>query len=72
MCLHNTNTDATDANAGHLKFNTVINVKNSAISGHIIGNHLNVCVAEEAATFTKSAVKLRCRKLLDPAAPTAA
>lgn len=72
MCLHNTYKDVTDANAGHLKVNTVINVKNSATFGHTIGNHLNVCVAEEASTFTKSAVKLRCRKLLDPAAPTAA
>jgi len=46
----------------HLKVNTIINVKNSAIFGHTIGNHLNVCVAEEAVTFTKIAVKLRCRK----------
>jgi len=72
VCLHNINTEVTDANAGHLKVNIVINVKNSATFRHTIGNHLNVCVAEEAATSTKSAVKLRCRKLLDPAAPTAA
>lgn len=72
MCLHTTDTDVTDANAGHLKVNIVINVKNSATFGHTMGNHLHVCVAEEAATFTKSAVKLRCRKLLDPAVPTAA
>jgi len=70
--LHNTNTDVTAVNAGHLKVNTVINVKNSATFRYTIGNYLNVCVAEEAATSTKSAVKLRCRKLLDPAAPTAA
>lgn len=70
--MGNTNTGITDANAGHLKVNRVINVKNSTTSGHTIGNHLNVCVEEEAATFTKNAVKLRCRKLLGPAAPTAA
>jgi len=72
MCLHNTNTDVTDANAGHLKVNIDMNVKNPATFGHTTGSHLNVCVAEEAATFTKSATKLGCRKLLDSAAPTAA
>jgi hypothetical protein len=55
-----------------LKVNTAINVKNLAISGHTTGNHLNICVAEAAATFTKSAVKLRCRRLLDPATATVA
>jgi hypothetical protein len=70
--LHNANTDVTDANAGHLKVSTVINVKSSATPGQTIGNHLNVSIAEAAATFTKSAVKLRCRKLLHPAASNAA